>query len=176
MISVNKRLDSDKQSLCKKMSLGNYLTFCIFVSLVTEVVPSVFYAADLPSDCSGTLVVHGNSDVHKFTTSVETLGSGILAGRVVMEGCGCYILYQGPRRMGRAHFISRSGDHTISFGRIGSVYREECGNKGHRNANTSMMVIGLALGLIFFAVGGWVCVRRRRNMYKEVLSDSVHKI
>ena len=69
-----------------------------------------------------------------FRRTTESFGRRIKARRVMMVGCGCYILYQGPRRMGRAYFITKGGTHALPFSRIGSVYKEKCGQKGHNNA------------------------------------------
>ena len=122
----------------------------------------------MSSECTGTLIVIDNAEVHKFTRTVESLGLGIIAGKVRMEGCGCYILYQGPRRMGRAYFITRSGQHTVPFSRIGSIYKEKCSQKGHRNAGTEIVVIVTVLGILIVSTGLIIVLKKRRNAYKEV--------
>ena len=119
----------------------------------------MFNFSDISSD---------NAEVHEFTGTVVSLGAGIIAGNVRMEGCGCYILYQGPRRMGRAYFITRSGQHMVPFSRIGSVYEEKCSQKGHRNAGTEIVVIVTVLGILIVSTGLIILVKKRRKVYKEV--------
>ena len=88
-----------------------------------------------------------------------------------MEGCGCYILYQGPRRMGRAYFITRSGQHAVTFSRIGSIYKENCSQKGHKNAKLEIFVIVIVFGILLIVfVGRLVSVKlnERRVVYREV--------
>jgi hypothetical protein len=158
------------------MVLNKYLIIFLFSNLVTHSVSLVFLGpgGEISSRCSGTLTVYEGAEDHQFSTSVESLGVGIMARRVVMEGCGCYILYQGPRRMGRAYFVTRSGEHEINLGRIGSVYKEKCGMKGHKNAGVIFWVIGVVLGVVGVVVGGVICVRmRKKKMYEEVIPESV---
>ena len=150
------------------MGVNNYLAVLIFFSCFLAGFSTVFYSAELSSECSGTLIVSNGAEVHKFTKTVESLGAGIIAGRVRMEGCGCYILYQGPGRMGRAYFITRSGQHRISFSRIGSVYEEKCSQNGHKNAGVEIIVIVTVLGLLIVTAGVTIVVRQRRIVYKEV--------
>merc|ERR1719228_2858449 len=94
--------------------------------LVPTTVATVVRGATLATGCSGTLRVFGAEKQHTHTGDVESLGEGITTSKVQMEGCGCYIIYQGPNRTGRAYFVTRSGIHNISLGRIRSVYRLEC--------------------------------------------------
>ena len=155
------------------MGPKNTLVILIFANMVATIVSIVFHGGELAAECSGTLTVQENSEIHQFRTSVESLGAGIVAGRVRMEGCGCYILYQGPRRMGRAYFITRSGDHALTFSRIGSVYKDVCGKRGHRNAGMAALVVGIIVGLILVILGGVVCFRKRKRMYTEVIPESV---
>ena len=157
----------------KEMGPNNSLVILLFSNMATPILSIVFHGGELASECSGTLTVRGNSEVHKFTASVESLGAGIVAGRVRMEGCGCYILYQGPRRMGRAYFITQSGDHALTFSRIGSVYKDTCGKKGHRNAGLAVLVVGIVVGLVVVVLGGSLCLWKRKKMYTEVIPESV---
>ena len=141
--------------------------------MATTIVSIVFHGGELASECSGTLTVGGNSENRQFTATEESLGTGIVARRVRMEGCGCYILYQGPKRMGRAYFITRSGDHALPFSRIGSVYKDTCGKKGHRNAGLTVLVVVIVVGLIIVVLGGALFLRKRKKMYTEVIPETV---
>ena len=153
------------------MGVNNYLAVLIFFSCFLAGFSTVFYSAELSSECSGTLIVSNGAEVHKFTKTVDSLGAGIIAGRVRMEGCGCYILYQGPRRMGRAYFITRSGQHAVTFSRIGSIYKENCSQTGHKNAKLEIFVIVIVFGILLIVfVGRLVSVKlnERRVVYGEV--------
>ena len=104
--------------------------------MFSVVFSTVFYSGELSQDCTGSLVVWDSQEPHIFRTTAESLGGGggLQGRRVMMWGCGCYILYQGPWRMGRAYYITRGGKHVLPFNRVGSVYKEKCGLKGHKNA------------------------------------------
>ena len=83
-----------------KMRINHHLAVLSFLNVFLTGFSTVFYAGELSSECTGTLIVIDNAKVHKFTRTEESLGAGIIAGKVRMEGCGCYILYQGPKRIG----------------------------------------------------------------------------
>ena len=49
--------------------------------------------------------------------------------RLVMEGCGCFLVFQRPGKTGRAYMVGRPGHHSYSLHIIGSVYREVRGGQ-----------------------------------------------
>ena len=156
------------------MLSSKFRTIIIFLNLLATVVSKVFRAEELTSQCSGTLRVHEGTEDHKFNTSAESLGAGIKTKRVVMEGCGCYILYQGPRRTGRAYFVNKRGQHEIKLGRIRSVYKQECRQENKKNAALTYWVIGIVLAAVLVVGIGLVCVKKRREkMYAEVRTETV---
>ena len=160
----------------KKVFVFNYQSIFLFSYLVTNTVSLVFPAGELSYKCSGSLHVYesAESEVHTFTTSVESLGVGIVTKRVAMEGCGCYILYQGPRRTGMAYFITKRGQQNINLSRIKSVYRQECGEGVHRNAGVIYWAIGVVIFVVVVVGGGVICkIKRRENIYAEVISVEV---
>ena len=49
--------------------------------------------------------------------------------RLVMEGCGCFLVFQRPGKTGRAYMVGRPGHHSYNLHIIGSVYREVRGGQ-----------------------------------------------
>jgi hypothetical protein len=48
------------------------------------------------------------------------------AGQVVVEGCGCYLLYQGRKRQGSSQTLGRSGEHKVQLKKVRSIYTVDC--------------------------------------------------
>ena len=126
-------LDTNVTEISAKMSAKHSLAYLVLTNWFLKAFSTAFYSGEFGEDCSGTLVVWDNTGAHQYDTTVENIEGGIISERVVMEGCGCYMLYQGARRMGRVYYITRSGEHLLPFSRIGSIYRENCGQSGHKN-------------------------------------------
>ena len=60
-------------------------------------------------------------------------------------------VYQGPRRSGRAYYVTKRGDQDIVLSRIKSVYRHNCGEEWMRNTLPEFVIIGAILVMIV----GW---------------------
>jgi len=97
-------------------------------------------------DCTGgVLKVEDSSKSHEFTKTVPKISEqkilnlnvhqtrGIFWRRVMMEGCGCFLIYEGPHRQGKAYYVTRTGEHNLPFKQIGSVFKEDCSKIGQRN-------------------------------------------
>jgi len=81
-------------------------------------------------DCTtfGTLSIWENGVAHKFRENTPDLVDvPIQWEKVVMKGCGCYVLYEGPERTGRKYHITKPQQHFLPFNPIKSVYKEKCG-------------------------------------------------
>ena len=50
----------------------------------------------------------------------------IVPGRdkILMEGCGCFLLFQGAGKAGRAFLLSRPGQYYYNLHSIGSIFKQ----------------------------------------------------
>ena len=106
----------------------NNILFLFTINAIMQSMALVLQGGDLPSSCSGSLHLYTSSGEDEIVTeSAESLGHlGIIVSRIRVEGCGCYVLYQGSHGSGRAVFIHQRGDQNIKTTRIRSVYRKAC--------------------------------------------------
>ena len=156
------------------MICNRYNAIFILSNLVKNAVSLVFQAGELPSDCLGSLHIYAGDEKHTFTESVESLGLGIVTQRVKIEGCGCYILYQGTHRTGKAYFITERGEHNIDLSRIRSVYRQNCGVDEVKNAGPIIVVAVVVLLVVALVGGVIICrVKRRAKGYEDVKTVEV---
>ena len=44
--------------------------------------------------------------------------------RVLLEGCGCFLLFQGAAKAGRAFLLNRPGQYYYNLHIIGSIYKQ----------------------------------------------------
>ena len=130
----------------------------------------IFNLEEHVGSCGGSLHVYGDDGTdHVFTTTdenTEVSGIGIVSSSVSMEGCGCYTLYQGQGRRGRAYYVTRRGRQEIPLGRVGSVYQHTCGLQGYRNASTTIVNIVIVVVIVLIVgVGIGLIVRKRKQQY-----------
>ena len=113
------------------MKLLTYL----MMGMVRSGMSQIFNLGEISEECGGSLHIHGvNGNDYVFTSTDASIPHpGIMATAVSMEGCGCYTLYQGQGRRGRAFFVTRRGRQNIPLGRVGSLYKHRCGLQGYRN-------------------------------------------
>ena len=153
------------------MIVNSEFAFLLVAHCVRNTIAQVFRSGELSGECSWSLHIHahGESEVHTFTESVESVGNGILTERIRLEGCGCYILYQGTHRTGKAFFLSEPKEESIPLARIRSVYRQDCREQAARNASVVFGVITVVLFIVGIAGGLAVySVRRKGRIYGEV--------
>ena len=94
---------------------------------------------------------------------------GIVTQKVKMEGCGCFILYQGTGRTGKAYFITENGEQNIDLSRIRSVYRQNCGVEEVINAGIILVVAAVVLLVVGLVGAVLICrVKRRRKFNEDV--------
>ena len=156
------------------MIFNRYNAIFILSNLVKNAVSLVFQAGELPSDCLGSLHIYAGDEKHTFTESVESLGLGIVTQRVKIEGCGCYILYQGTQRTGKAYFITERGEQNIDLSRIRSVYRQNCGVEEVTNAGIIFVVAVVVLLVVGLVGAVLICrVKRRKKLYEDVTTVEV---
>ena len=74
--------------------------------------------------------------------------------------CGCYSVYQRPRRSGRAFYVTKRGDQDIVLSRIKSVYLHKCGEESMRNALSELVIIGAILLMLLIVVGGILFIKK----------------
>ena len=75
--------------------------------------------------CVGSIslvTVHG--DVYKFNESQEKVN--IKATKAVLEGCGCYRLFERRKYKGRSYQVTRGGEQDIYIKKVRSVARTRC--------------------------------------------------
>ena len=150
------------------------LVIFIILNLVKNTVSQVFRPGALPPDCLGSLHIYKEDEKHTFTESIDSLGLGIVTERVKMEGCGCYILYQGTQRMGKAFFITERGEQHIDLSRIRSVYRQNCGVEEVTNAGIIFVVAVVVLLVVGLVGAVLICrVKRRKKLYEDVTTVEV---
>ena len=129
----------------------------------------VLHGGELPPSCSGSLHLYSTTGEHEILTeSVESLGPlGILVSRIRVEGCGCYVLYQGSQGSGRAVFISQRGDQNIRITRIRSVHRVVC----ERGAGVVIIVISIVITiLVIIGISSVIYIKYRNSTYEGVIS------
>ena len=150
------------------------LAIFLILNLVKNTVSQVFRPGALPPDCLGSLHIYDGDEKHTFTESAESFGLGIVTERVKMEGCGCYILYQGTQRTGKAYFITERGEQNIDLSRIRSVYRQNCGVDEVKNAGPIIVVAVVVLLIVSLVGGVIICrVKRRAKGYEDVITVEV---
>ena len=156
-----------------KFSNKTLVNFLI-LNLAKNTVSQVFRPGALPPDCLGSLHIYEEDEKHTFTESIDSLGLGIVTERVKMEGCGCYILYQGTQRTGKAFFITERGEQHIDLSRIRSVYRQNCGVDEVKNAGPIIFVAVVVLLIVILVGGVIICrVKRRAKGYEDVITVEV---
>ena len=131
----------------------------------------VLHGGELPPSCSGSLHLYSTTGEHEILTeSVESLGPlGILVSRIRVEGCGCYVLYQGSQGSGRAVFISQRGDQNIRITRIRSVDRVAC--EEYRGAEVVIIVISIVITiLVILGISSVIYIKNRNSRYEGVIS------
>ena len=79
--------------------------------------------------CDGTVRVRSGGQEFLFNSSHQVIPGGqlsIIPGRdkILLEGCGCFLLYQGAGKVGRAFLLSRPGLHHYNLHIIGSVFKQ----------------------------------------------------
>ena len=81
-----------------------------------------------------------------------------------LDGCGCFLLFQGERKVGRAYLVNHPGYHYYNLIKIGSVYKEVISLVFDQNVNsficqdcsrleqyrTAQLVIISAVGVLVF--------------------------
>ena len=65
---------------------------------------------------------------HVQEFSEDNKDINIKAKVAVLEGCGCFRLYQGKtiKKGGRSFYINRNGEHRITLRKVGSLKRVAC--------------------------------------------------
>ena len=147
----------------------NNILFLFTINAIMESMALVLQGGDLPSSCSGSLHLYSSSGEDEIVTeSVESLGHlGIIVSRIRVEGCGCYVLYQGSHGSGRAVFIHQRGDQNIKTTRIRSVYRQACGE--YRGARFSVIVIFIVITmLVVIGISSIIYIKNRNSRYEGV--------
>ena len=90
------------------------------------------------------------------------------------EGCGCYILYQGTQRTGKAYFITERGEQNIDLSRIRSVYRQNCGIEKVTNAGTIFVVAVVVLLVVGLVGAVFICrAKIRKKSFEDVTTVEV---
>ena len=144
-----------------------YLEIFLILNLVKNASSQVFQPGTLPPDCLGSLHLYSDDGKHTFTESAESLGMGIVTQKVKMEGCGCYILYQGTGRTGKAYFITENGEQNIDLSRIRSVYRQNCAVEEVINAGIILVVAAVVLLVVGLVGAVLICRVKRRKKFNE---------
>ena len=70
-----------------------------------------------------------NSCIYVLSSTHEALPGGqlsIVPGRdiILMEGCGCFLLFQGAAKSGRAFLLNKPGQYYYNLHIIGSIFKE----------------------------------------------------
>ena len=69
-----------------------------------------------------TVKIDFRDDTPRFDSGVLRMVPG--RDRLVLEGCGCFLVFQRPMKTGRAYLVGRPGYHYYGLHVIGSVYKE----------------------------------------------------
>ena len=87
--------------------------------------------------------------------SVGSLGRlGVIVSGLKVEGCGCYVLYEGTHGGGKSFLVSDRGEQSIEVSRIRSVQRVTC--RDYRVAGvvgiaaTTAIIIVIIMGTSFY--------------------------
>ena len=103
------------------------IIFVIFIHSCNSC-SKVLSAGELSSSCSGSITLYDDagSTCSRFTSTMESLREGLRVNMVKLEGCGCYVLYEGSYRKGRKVLVTRRGKQRIKLEVVKSVFREDC--------------------------------------------------
>ena len=124
----------------------------------------VFESATLKRECvtSTNLQIQGQ----QFSDSNEDLGhDGVVTDSMTLNGCGCFIVFEGPFKTGRGYFIDRKGEHKFHLMRIRSIYKVKC----PKTANTVLYVATLTVATVLLVGVIALFVKKyKERRYQEV--------
>ena len=111
-------------TIIKKIFIA--MLIAVFINVCTPC-SKVFRAGDLSSSCAGSLTIYDDvGSTSLFTYTKDSLREGLRVSMVKLEGCGCYVLYEGSYRKGRKALVTRRGKQRIKLDVVKSVFREDC--------------------------------------------------
>ena len=141
------------------MGLGNNVSIFFILNVVILTKAAVFTPGKIPPSCSGSLHLYSPED---------SLGRlGVIVSGLKVEGCGCYVLYEGTNGAGKSFLVSDRGEQSIEVSRIRSVQRVTC--REYRVAG----VVGIAVTttiilVIIIGISFYFCKKRRDRGYTGV--------
>ena len=78
----------------------------------------------MAKDCNGSVTLYEGSE-ETVVTKDEDIKPSIGVEKVVVEGCGCFTLYDRKGGRGRSFFLDREGERIMKM-RVRSVRRVKC--------------------------------------------------
>ena len=135
-LNINIITPSLLSSVCSQSTLMSIPVSCLLVLLLL-VSPRLADHDCTCQECGGTLEVYRGTDLLLTTsstlTNISITTTTLGADQIYLLGCGCFMVFSGRGRYGRAQKISSPGLTRIeSRVYVGSVWREENCHLIHR--------------------------------------------
>ena len=111
-------------------------------------------------ECKGVLKLR-SAPGHVQEYREDTKDINIKAKIAVLEGCGCFRLYQGTKNNGRSFYVNKNGEHRIHLRKIGSLKKVACPRLAMPGWIVGLIVLGLVTAV--GCVVSFVCKRKKNS-------------